>query len=99
MEERNCAFQYAKISHGFFRSTELVCDKTELTIDEAKKLFTEYYNDCAKWIASGNSAEMVIWVNMHTPTSYGDVLQYISTDAESDGITIWQNVRLNFVKY
>lgn len=97
--EKNCAFQYAKIDGHFLRRTNIVCDKTSLTLDEAKALWNEYYSDCAKWIKQGNTAEMVIWINMSTPESYGDSLQYISTDAESDGNNIWVNERKDFKKF
>jgi hypothetical protein len=30
--------------------------------------------------------------------SYGDTLQYISTDAESDGIDIWETKKTYFTK-
>lgn len=45
--EKNCSFQYAKMTNGLFRNTQIVCDKNELTIDEAKKLWNEYFPDCA----------------------------------------------------
>lgn len=89
-QEKNCAFQYAKMKEGVFRDTKIVCDKSELTLDEAKKLWNEHFADAAKWIKDGNLVEMVIWINMATPQSYGDTLQYISTDAESDGVSIWE---------
>lgn len=89
MKQTNCAFQYAKMSNGIFRNTKIVCDKTELTIDEAILLWEGYYSDAAKWIADGGSVEMVIWINMKDSSSYGDHLHYISADAESDGTRIW----------
>jgi hypothetical protein len=87
--EKNCAFQYVRIKTGILGSTQIVCDKTSLTLNEAKQLWNEHYSDCAKWIHEGNEAEMVLWINMETPQSYGESLQYISTDAESDGTRIW----------
>ena len=81
-QEKNCAFQYAKMREGIFRDTKIVEDKSELTLDEAKKLWNKHFADAAKWIKDGNTVEMVIWINMATPQSYGDTLQYISTDAE-----------------
>lgn len=97
-QERNCAFQYAKIERGLFGNTKIVKDKTSLTLDEAKKLWNENFPDAAKWIHDGNTAEMVIWIDMETPQSYGDSLQYISTDAESDGISIWEVKKNYFTK-
>lgn len=88
-EPQNCAFQYAKMRDGIFRDTKIVEDKSELTLDEAKQLWNAHFADAAKWIKDGNTVEMVIWINMTTPQSYGDTLQYISTDAESDGLNIW----------
>ena len=96
--ERNCAFQYAKIHTGIFRNTEIVCDKDELTIEEAKALWNQYYPDAAKHIFKGGEVEMVIWINMETRGSYGDNLTYISTDAESDGNHIWEVRRNYFTK-
>jgi hypothetical protein len=98
MEERDCAFQYAKMESGYFRNTKIVCDKSELTINEAKQLWNEYFSDCAKWIKEGNTAEMVIWVDMPTPQSFGNHSQYISTDAESDGVSIWVTKKEYFTK-
>jgi hypothetical protein len=98
-QEKNCAFQYAKISGSIFRETIMVEDKSGLTIDEAKQLWNTHYTDAAKWIKDGNEVEMVIWINMRKPTDYGDTLQYISTDAESDGESIWENRKNYFKKY
>ena len=36
---------------------------------------------------------------MVTPQSYGDALQYISTDAESDGVSIWETKKSYFKQY
>jgi hypothetical protein len=41
---------------------------------------------------------MVIWVNMGNDHSYGETLQYIYTDAESDGIDIWETRKSYFTK-
>jgi hypothetical protein len=97
-QEKNCAFQYAKMSGQIFRDTRIVCDETELTLEQAKELWNKYFSDCAKHIKSGGTCEMVIWINMYTPQSYGDSLQYISTDAESDGISIWETKKTYFTK-
>lgn len=96
--EKNCAFQYAKMTSGILPRTEIVCDKNLLTLEDAKHLWNEYYKDAAKWIKEGHTVEMVIWVNMYTPESYGDHLEYISTDAESDGVQIWVTQKKLFTK-
>ena len=58
-----------------------------------------YYTDAAKWIKENNTVEMVIWINMKDASSYGDTAQYISTDAESDGINIWETRKSYFKQY
>lgn len=89
MEEKNCAFQYAEMNDGIFRNTKIVCDKNELTLQEAKELWNNYYPQAANHINNGGTVEMVIWIDMETPHSYGKHLEYISTDADSDGNLIW----------
>jgi hypothetical protein len=93
--EKNCAFQYAK---NRFMGSEMVCDKSELTLDEAKALWNEYYPDLAKHINGGMTGEMVIWINMANAHSYGETLQHISTDAESNGVDIWETRRTYFTR-
>lgn len=99
MEERNCAFQYAKIENDYFKSIKMVVDENELTLSEAKELWNNHYEDAAKYIKAGNSVEMAIWVNMISPGHFNETLQYISTDAESDGLNIWEVKRNYFKKY
>ena len=82
-----------------FRNTEIVCDKTSLTFDEAKELWNQYYEDAAKWIKNEGVVEMVLWINMETPSSYDEFKHFISTDAESDGHNIWVVKKEYFVKY
>jgi hypothetical protein len=98
-EERNCAFQYAKVSSGIFSDTKIVADVTDLTLQEAKTLFSEHYSDAAKHIKNGGTVEMVIWTNMVDNKSYGSHLQYIDSDAASDGIDIWVERKEYFPKY
>ena len=97
-EEKNCAFQYAEMGTGIFRNTKIVEDQSELTIDEAKALWNKYYPRAAKHIYHDGEVEMVIWINMPDDHTYGDTLQYISTDAESDGNTIWETTKKYFPK-
>jgi hypothetical protein len=98
-DERNCAFQYAKIRECFVRDTNIVCDKSQLTLFEAQELWNQHYKDAAEWIKDGNSVEMVIWINMLNPNSYGDYLCYIRTDAESDGVSIWETKKVYYEKF
>ena len=97
-QERNCAFQYAKVTTGMFSRTTIIEDQSSLTLDEVKALWNKHYPDAAKWIRNGDTAEMVIWINMSSPGSYGESLQYIDSDAESDGVNIWKTIRTDFPK-
>lgn len=97
-QERNCAFQYAKITGEVFRDTKIVCDETDLTMDQAKELWNKYYPDLAKHIKNGNTGEMALWIGMVDSYSYNKTLQHISTDAESDGVEIWQTKKEYFTK-
>lgn len=99
MSEKNCAFQYAKITGDFMPRTEIVCDKNELTIEDAKQLWNQYHPDAAKHIKNGGRVEMVIWINMSTSSSYGESLEHISYDAESDGVSIWETKKQYFTKH
>lgn len=97
-QEKNCAFQYAKMSGNIFKSIDIISDETNLTLDEAKLLWNKYFQDCAKHIKNGGTCEMVIWINMEDEHSYRDSIQYISTDAESDGSSIWETKKTYFTK-
>lgn len=99
MSEKNCGFQYAKMSGTIFKNTNIVVDKVGLTLEEAKGLWADHYSDCAKHIHQGGTVEMVIWINMPDSHSYGEHLDYISTDAESDGRTIWETKKYYFPSY
>lgn len=95
----NCAFQYAKMTDGFGRSTNIVCDETSITMEQAKEMWNKYYPDAARHITDGGSVEMVIWKDMPDPDSYQTHEQYISTDAESDGVNIWVVEKKGFHTY
>lgn len=97
--EKDCAFQYAKIYGNVFKRTEMVCDKSELSVEEAKELWNQYYPDLAKHIQNGETGEMVIWIDMYDNHSYDKTLQHISTDAESDGRSIWETRKIYFPKF
>lgn len=96
--KRDCAFQYAKMSGSIFKDIKMVSDETRLTLDEAKNLWNKHFPDCAKHIKNGGTVEMVIWINMETSSSYVDTLEYISTDAESDGYSVWETRKTYFTK-
>jgi hypothetical protein len=84
---------------GIFRETSFIEDKTGITLSEAKELWNTHYPDAANWINKGNTVEMVIWIDMVDENAYDKSLQYISTDAESDGVNIWVKTVNTFTKY
>lgn len=92
-----CAFQYATRS-SIFKDIEIVHDQSELTLDEAKKLWSDYYPDLKNHIKNGNSGEMAIWINMEDPYSYKDKLYHISNDAEVEGDYIVETTKNYFPK-
>lgn len=95
-QERNCAFQYAYTKNRIFGDTVIVCDKSGITLDEAKELFNSYKSDIIKILKNKDdyqSLEAVIWVNMVDEFSYGDTLVYITLDFETDGEDIWETIK------
>src|SRR5690242_18715139 len=94
--ENNCAFQYAKMNGSIGRTTNIVCDKDSLTRDEAEALWNEYYPDAANHIHNGGEVEMVIWIDMNHNSDYDKYSHWIGTDAESDGVRIWETKRTYF---
>jgi hypothetical protein len=92
----NCAFQYVEMEKGMFASKIIVCDRANLTLNEAKELWNQYYPRAAKHIYHDGKVNMVIWINMVDSSHHFDFLHHIGTDAESDGITIWKTKKTFF---
>jgi len=95
-QERNCAFQYAYIKNRLFRDTQIVCDKSALTLNEAKGLFNNYKKDIINILKNKEdylSLEAVIWINMVDEFSYGETLVYVTLNFETDGKDIWETVK------
>lgn len=88
MEElRNCAFQYAYKRWNI----EMVCDKTNLTFEEAKDLFLEYKQDIINKLQDDDYSqiEACIWINMPDEYTFGDYYLYITDEYKTDGKRIW----------
>lgn len=92
MEQRNCAFQ-------FVGNSKIIENKVGLTLSEAKELWNKYYRVAAQDIHYGNTVEMVIWINMENEFSFGEYLQYIDHNAESDGKRIWVTKKVFYDDY
>ena len=95
---KNCALQYAYTDSGFMGRTVIVHDESELTMEEAKAIWSKYYPDAAKRIKNGDSVEMALWINMPNPQGYGETLHYINGDSESDGVNVWEVKKTMFPK-
>jgi len=92
MEIKNCAFQFATIRGN------VIFDKSELTLSEAKNFWNKYYPQCAQLIHNGTACQMYLWINMDSPDSYGETLYQIDNDAESNGFKIWETKTIEFPK-
>lgn len=75
---KNCAFQY-------YSEYEMVDDKTNLTIEEAKNLWKGYYGDMVEKTKQGKSIEVAIWVNMQHESDYRETLVHLSSPEVKDG--------------
>lgn len=93
---KNCAFQYAYTKGYIFTETKIVCDETDLTLDEAKELFNKYRKEIISILKNKDdykSLEAVIWIDMEDSHSYGKHLVYITLDYETNGVDIWETKR------
>jgi len=75
---RHCAFQY-------YNGTKVVCDKYELTLKEAKKLWNEYYTDMVEKTTDNEDIEVAIWINMQNNSDYRETLVHLSSPEIRDG--------------
>lgn len=64
----DCAFQYSK--DGL-----VIVDRSCITLNEAKALFNEYYDEVVDddW----NNVEIAIWINMDHPSDYKETLIHL----------------------
>jgi hypothetical protein len=74
----NCAFQY-------YSEYEIVDDKTNLTIEEAKDLWKGYYGDMVEKTEQGKSIEVAIWINMRHESDYRETLVHLSSPEVKNG--------------
>lgn len=80
--KKNCAFQY-------YDGYNVKVDKSNLTLDEAKKLWNENYNNMVKNTKEGAEIETAIWINMKDDSDYIETLIHLSSPNESDG-QLWE---------
>lgn len=74
----NCGFQY-------YDGCIVKEDVRELTLDEAKELFNNYYVEMVSKVNEGYEIEVAIWIDMSTPNSYGDTLLHLSSPVVENG--------------
>jgi len=82
-EKRNCAFQY-------YNGSKVAVDEVELTLDEAKQLFNDWYEDMVDCAESAWRApiEVAIWVNMSSPDNYKETLIHFHDPLVENGILV-----------
>jgi len=78
--KKNCAFQY------YLQDGTLICDKTGLTMGEAKSLFNEHYPDMISKVKRGYVIEVAVYQNGKDETSYGEKLIHLSDPEIERGI-------------
>ncbi len=74
----NCAFQY-------YNGSKVVCDKFEITLEEAKKLWNKYYEDMVEKTTDDLEIEVAIWINMKDSTDYRETLIHLSSPEVRNG--------------
>ena len=76
--KRDSAFQY-------YNGRRVVCDKFNLTLEEAKNLWNEYYYDMVKEVAEGSDIEVAIWINMKNEIDYNETLVHLHAPEIREG--------------
>lgn len=79
IERNNCAFQY-------FDGLNVVVDKSNLTLTEAKKLFNDYYHDMiiSQLDEYRRGIEVAIWINMYDDSDYREKFIYLDNPEIKD---------------
>ena len=90
--KRNCAFQY-------YNGKKVVCDKTELTLQEAKSLFNEYYSDMVRQVNIGHEIECVIWIDMKDTFDYDKSLIWLQNPSVDNSGTLYEESKTYFTKF
>lgn len=75
---RNCAFQY-------YNGRNIVSDKYNLTLEEAKELWNKYYADMVEKATDGEEIEVAIWINMENECDYRETLVNLSAPEVRNG--------------
>ena len=82
MEKNNCAFQY-------YDGVRVVSDEDCLTLEEAKKLWDEHYDDMVSKVSDGKDIEVAIWINMKERGMYGESLVHLNAPQVKNG-QLWE---------
>ena len=78
-KKNNCSFQY-------YDGVILVISKDSITLEEAKELWNEYYDNMVENVRLGLNIEVAIWVDMIDNTDYSKHLIYLSSPEELNGV-------------
>lgn len=75
---RQCGFQY-------YDGNKVVCDKYNLTLEEAKQLWNEHYIDMVEKATDSEDVEVAIWINMKDDSDYRETLIHLSSPRVKHG--------------
>ena len=89
---KSCAFQY-------YNGTKTVCDKTELTLQQAKDLFNDYYADIVRRVKAGHEIECAIWVDMQDAFDYDKTLIWLQNPSVDNSGTLYEESKTYFTKF
>lgn len=81
--KKDCAFQY-------YNGRTVVSDETNLTLDRAKELWNEHYDDMVVKTREGEEIEVAIWINMENDSDYGDTLIHLCSPNVDDDGELWE---------
>ena len=85
--EKNCAFQY-------YDGRIVKVDRFSLTLEEAKQLWNDNYEDMVNHVMDGDDIEVAIWINMANDSDYRETLIHLSSPSVKDG-TLWEPMYYN----
>lgn len=76
---KNCAFQY-------WDGRVMKSDVDNITLDVAKSLFNDFYDDMVCKVMSGEMIEVAIWIDMRDDTDYNKTLIHLFEPEVKNGL-------------
>lgn len=75
---KNNAFQY-------YNGIDIVEDQTELTLEEAKELWNDHYDNMVSMVKQGYEIEVAIWIRMKDKATFGETLIHLHSPTIENG--------------